>query len=75
MAYKVKPFVAQVSSISSSSAVADQMESFIQKEAVDGWEFVSCGNVDTLIQGSNGCFGFGAKPSTSTSIMVLIFMK
>lgn len=75
MAYKVKPFVAQVSSTSGSSVVAEQVASFIEQESVDGWEFVSCGNIDTTIAGSGGCFGFGVKPSTSTSIMVLIFKK
>jgi hypothetical protein len=75
MEYKVKPFVAQVSSSGTSSVVAEQVASFIQQEAVDGWEFVSCGNIDTTIAGSGGCFGIGAKPSTSTSIMVLIFKK
>ena len=75
MEYKVNPFVAQVSSSGTSSVVAEQVASFIQQEAVDGWEFVSCGNIDTTIAGSGGCFGIGAKPSTSTSIMVLIFKK
>jgi len=75
MEYKVKPFVAQVSSAEGSSAVAEQVASFIEHESVDGWEFVSCGNIDTTIAGSGGCFGIGAKPSTTTSVMVLIFKK
>lgn len=75
MDYKVKPFIAQVSSKGSASDVASQVASFISKETSDGWEFVSCGNIDTQIEGSNGCFGIGATPASSTSIMVLVFKK
>ena len=75
MEYKVKPFVAQVRSSEGSSAVAQQVASFIEQEAVDGWKFVSCGNIDTTIAGSGGCLGLGSKPSTSTSIMVLVFKR
>ena len=76
MEYKVKPFSASVSSGSGSSTqVAGQVQSFIDTETAGGWEFVSCGNIDTTIQGSNGCFGFGATPSSTTSILVLVFKK
>ncbi len=75
MNYKVKPFIVKVSSKGSASDVASQVESFISQESSDGWEFVSCGNIDTQIEGSNGCFGIGAKPASSTSIMVLVFKK
>lgn len=75
MNYKVKPFIAKLSSKGSAADVASQVESFISQEASDGWEFVSCGNIDTQISGSNGCFGIGATPGSSTSIMVLVFKK
>ena len=75
MEYKVKPFIAQLSSKGSSSDVASQVASFINQECTNGWEFVSCGNVDTQISGTNGCFGIGATPASSTSIMVLVFKK
>lgn len=75
MNYKVKPFIAKVSSKGSSTDVASQVESFINQETSDGWEFVSCGNIDTQVAGSNGCFGIGATPGSSTSTMVLVFKK
>jgi len=75
MEYKVKPFIVQVSSKGSSTDVANQVNSFISNETTDGWEFVSCGNIDTQISGSNGCFGIGATPASSTSIMVLVFKR
>jgi hypothetical protein len=75
MSYKVKPFIAKVSNKGNADDVAGQVQSFINQEATDGWEFVSCGNIDTEIEGSNGCFGIGATPSSSTSIMVLVFKK
>lgn len=75
MNYKVKPFIAKLSSGGSSADVASQVGSFISQETSDGWEFVSCGNVDTQIAGTSGCFGIGATPASSTSIMVLVFKK
>lgn len=75
MSYKVKPFIAKVSNKGGADDVASQVQSFINQETTDGWEFVSCGNIDTVIEGSNGCFGIGATPSSSTSIMVLVFKK
>lgn len=75
MEYKVKPFTAKVSSNDGASIVGAQVQRAIEQECTDGWEFVCAGNVDTEIEGSNGCFGFGAKPGGSTSIMVLVFRK
>jgi hypothetical protein len=75
MNYKVKPFIAKISKGGSSSDAANQVESFINQETNDGWEFVSCGNIDTQIAGTDGCFGIGAKPGSSTSVLVLVFKK
>lgn len=71
MNYKVKPFIAKVSNSANSTDVATQVESFINQETSDGW----CGNIDTQISGSSGCFGIGATATSSTSIMVLVFKK
>lgn len=75
MEYKVKPFVVRIGSKGSTDDVASQVQSFIQAETAGGWEFVSCGNIDTQIAGSNGCFGIGATPASNTSVMVLVFKK
>jgi hypothetical protein len=75
MEYKVKPFIAKVSRGGTASDVANQVNSFINQETADGWELLSCGNIDTHIEGTNGCFGIGAKPGSSTSILVLVFKK
>ena len=75
MNYKVKPFIAKVSKDGTPTDAANQVASFISQETNDGWEFVSCGNIDTEIAGSNGCFGIGAKPGSSASTLVLVFKK
>jgi len=75
MNYKVKPFVVRVSNKGTSEDAASQVQSFINQETTDGWELVSCGNINTEISGTSGCFGIGAKPGSSTSIMVLVFKK
>jgi len=72
---KVIPFTASMQSNGTSNDVAKQIESLIKQQNDAGWEFVSCGNIDTTIAGSNGCFGVGAKPATNTSVMVLVFKK
>jgi len=75
MEYKVKPIVVKIGNSGNSTDAANQVQLAINQETASGWEFVSCGNIDTEISGSNGCFGFGGKPATSTSILVLVFKK
>lgn len=75
MNYKVKPFVAKVSTGGTAADVANQVDSFIRQETADGWELISCGNIDTQIAGTSGCFGIGATQASSTSTMVLVFKK
>jgi len=75
MNYKVVPFTAQVKNKGTMGEVAQLVQSAIQQEATAGWEFVSCGNIDTVVEGTSGCFGFGAKPGGVTSVMVLVFRK
>ncbi len=75
MTYKVRPFIAKVSNKGNAEEVAYQVEAFIEKESVDGWKLIGCGNIDTTVAGSNGCFGFGSTPSITTSVMVIIFGK
>lgn len=75
MNYKALPFIANISSGGSANDAAGQVESFIKQQTVDGWEFVSCGNIDTKIAASSGCFGIGATPPSSTSVLVLVFKK
>lgn len=75
MEYKVVPFSVSVSSNENAGSVAGQVASLIQSESNQGWTFVSCGNIDTQIQATSGCFGIGAKPASQTSVMVLVFKK
>ena len=75
MSYKAIPFQVKVGSKGTDGDVANQVQSVIDQNTNDGWEFVSCGNIDTAVAGSNGCFGIGATAATSTSVMVLIFKK
>lgn len=75
MNYKVRPFIAKVTQKGTSDDVASQVELFIEKEATDGWKFLGCGNIQTSVAGSSGCFGFGSTPGSTTSVMVIIFGK
>ena len=75
MNYKVLPISVQIAANGNVGQVSAQVESAISQQASSGWEFVSCGNIDTSVAGSNGCFGLGAKPATSTSVLVLIFKQ
>lgn len=75
MNYSVIPFHATVGNKGTDADAAKQVQSLIDQQASSGWEFVSCGNIDTTIAGSNGCFGFGAQAAVNTSVLVLIFKK
>jgi hypothetical protein len=56
--------------------VAKQLESEIQSQAVAGeWQYLRMESVETHVQGSKGCFGFGAQPGILTTIKVLVFYK
>lgn len=75
MTYKAIPFRANISSGGTGGEAANQVQNLINQTVNEGWEFVSCSNIDTTIAGSSGCFGIGATPSTNTSVLVLIFKK
>lgn len=75
MTYKTIPFTASVKAENFAANAASQVEQIINREAGQGWEFVSCGTIDTIVAGSNGCFGLGATQSQNTSVMVLVFKK
>lgn len=73
MSYKAVPFTAKLGNKGTDMDVANQVQSIIEQNTGSGWEFVSCGNIDTVVAGTNGCFGIGAQAGTTTSVMVLIF--
>lgn len=75
MNYKAVSFSAVIGSNGNSADIGKQVESAIQKEGVEGWDVVSCENIHTVVAGTNGCFGFGATPSSSTSIILIVFRK
>ena len=75
MNYKVIPYTAVISGRGTNDDVAKSVEETIQQQAGQGWEFVSCGNIDTVVKGSAGCFGVNAKPDSLVSVLVLVFKK
>lgn len=72
MEYRVVPFSADVRSHQGGSDAASDLQSLINSEASDGWEFVDFEQVQTYKAGSSGCFGIGAtEPETFTVTMVI----
>jgi hypothetical protein len=74
MEYRVVPFSADVSSHQGGPAAASDLQSLINSEASNGWEFVDFEQVQTYKAGSSGCFGtsIGAtEPETFTVTMVI----
>jgi len=51
----------------------------INKEAAQGWEFISLENIEIVVTnpGDKGCFGIGATPETSrvTRFDMAVFQK
>jgi hypothetical protein len=61
--YKVVPFMGRIRGSSSANEVSKQLETMINTEARDGWEFCQLGDVN--IEVSPGCIAslFGSKAS------------
>lgn len=53
--YKVVPFTGSVKSSSSTGEVSSQLESLIEREATNGWEFCQLNNVNVEVK--PGCLG------------------
>ena len=75
MEFKVVPFVAKITSKDSTTQVANQLQTVINSYSQEGWEYLRMDNVETYVEGTNGCFGFGAKPGFVTNYTVLVFRK
>jgi len=59
----------------SAEKVPADIEKLINENAVDGWEFYNFYTSETLIAGSSGCFGLGAKPSYSINVGFVVFKR
>jgi hypothetical protein len=75
MTHKVVPFTALIANTDDTGAAARQLETLIAVQAQEGWEYVRLERVDTVVEGTNGCFGFGATPARSTSIAMAVFRR
>lgn len=74
-AYRVVPFVAQISSDQGSQQASSQLEKLVTEWAAHGWEYIRLENVETYVAGRDGCFGFGATPARMTSYAMVVFRK
>jgi len=72
---KVIPFNPVIKTKQSAEKVSVDLEQLINEHAVDGWEFYNFYTSETLIAGSSGCFGIGAKPSYSVNIGFVVFKR
>lgn len=41
----------------------------------EGWEYVEMANIDTYVEGTSGCLGFGAKPGYNAAVAAVVFKK
>ena len=75
MEFKVVPFTAQITRNDTSTTVAEQMQSIIDANGRNGWDYLRMDSVQTSIAATNGCFGLGAQPGFTTTYNVLVFKK
>lgn len=68
MQYKVVPFP-------KSTNIDQALQNIIDSESSQGWEYVNHKYEHYLMPGSNGCFGFGAKPDSIWHVGHVIFKK
>lgn len=66
MDYKVVPFD-QTDNVSSS------LQNIINSQTENGYEYVSHEYSDKIRPGTNGCFGIGARPDSTTHIGFVVF--
>lgn len=75
MEFKVVPFLAQITRNDTSAKVATQMQTIIDDNKTQGWDYMRMDSVQTYIDADQGCFGIGAKPGYVTNYTVLVFRK
>ena len=73
--YKVTPFVAVIDRERGAEQAAKQLQSVIQAEAADGWEYVRLESVETVIKGDNGCLGIGSTPPETTIYSMVVYKR
>lgn len=73
MNYRVVPFTARLTQKDTTAEVAKQLETLIQQNADEGWEYVGLESVETIVYGNKGCFGMGAKPDVTTHFKMAVF--
>jgi hypothetical protein len=75
MKYKVVPFTASIRSTSGASEAASQLQTLIDVNTAEGWEYIRLEHVDTYVAGNPGCLGFGATPGQTISIAMAVFRQ
>jgi len=68
MSYKVVPF-------NYTTSPSMELQSIIDAETVNGYEYVNHEYSDKLHPGSSGCFGIGATADTTVHIGLVVFKK
>lgn len=75
MEYKVVPFNANLKHDGSVEEAAKQLQTLIDNQKLNGYEFYRMDNISTNVAGTNGCLGIGAKPGYEASVAIVIFRK
>lgn len=75
MEYKVVPFMANIKPGDITTTVAKQLQEAIDHHSSGGWEFKQVDTVQTYIQPSGGCFGFGKTPAQLVNYNMLVFER
>ena len=73
--YTVVPFVAVVAHGKGAEEAAIQLQGMIRSYSRNGWHYVRLESVETVIQGHNGCFGFGSAPPNRTVLSMVVFER
>ena len=75
MKYLVLPFNASLKRKDSAGEAAKQVQKLIDEQTEQGYEFVRLEEITTHVDGTMGCLGIGAKPSSLVIVDVAIFKK
>ena len=75
MEYRVLPFNANLKRDDSADNAAVQLQRLIDAQLAEGYEYVRLEDITTNVEGTNGCFGFGAQPGFTVTVSVAVFKK
>ena len=73
--FRVVPFIANIALGQGSVEAAAQLQSVIDFESAQRWEYVRLESVETYVRGESGCLGIGGTESRWDRYKMIVFRR